>query len=208
MANNGPLGGDTNQPVIDEGTSCRHQSPRPGTLGNLLVNRSTLYMDDQTQFGIYIPFVNGLFLTIKNPIFYANCSGASSRVDDFSTQAGTITAIKNECISQGIVLKSQIAYIIATVDHETNHTFKPITEAYWLRNPDAYLRKTHADYYPYYGRGYVQLTWDYNYQNYGALLKRDLVNHPEYALEPKVALFILVHGFKNGTFTGKKLRII
>lgn len=124
---------------------------------------------------------------------------------DFSTKEGTMKAIERECIRQGIGLKTQIAYVLATADHETNHTFKPVTEAYWLPNPDAYLKKHHAAYYPYYGRGYVQLTWDYNYKKYGQLLNKDLLRHPELALDPGTALFILVHGFKTGTFTGRKI---
>jgi len=124
---------------------------------------------------------------------------------DFSSKAGTIAAIKNECEIQGLSLKAQVAYVLATADHETNHTFKPVTEAYWLNDPDAYLRKHHPDYYPYYGRGFVQLTWDYNYAKYGKLLGKDLVAHPDLALDPEVATFVIVHGFKTGGFTGKKI---
>jgi predicted chitinase len=131
--------------------------------------------------------------------------GKFAHPHDFSTRDGTIAAITSECCRQGIGLKSQIAYVLATVDHETNHTFKPVTEAYWLRDPDAYLRTHHADYYPYYGRGYVQLTWEKNYATYGKILDQDLVGHPELALDPEIALFVLVHGFKTGTFTGRKI---
>ncbi len=126
---------------------------------------------------------------------------------DFSTKEGTIAAIARECALQGLILKTQIAYVIATAEHETNHTFKPVVEGYWLKDPDNYL-KTHlpsSKYYPYYGRGFVQLTWDYNYKKYGRLLNRDLFNDPKIALEPEVALFVLVHGFKTGAFTGKKI---
>ncbi len=125
--------------------------------------------------------------------------------NDFSTPAGTIEAIRSECLRQGIVLKSQIAYLVATADHETNHTFKPVTEAYWLTDPDAYLRERHPDYYPYYGRGFVQLTWKKNYEKYGRMLGKDLVANPSLALEPEISLFILVHGFKTGLFTGRTI---
>jgi predicted chitinase len=54
-------------------------------------------------------------------------------------------------------------------------------------------------------RGYVQLTWKANYAKYGQILGIDLVNKPELACLPNVALFVLVHGFKTGSFTGKKL---
>lgn len=125
----------------------------------------------------------------------------------FTTIDGTIDAIKSECVRQGIGLKTQIAYVLATADHETNHTFKPVIEAYWVPKTDTYL-KTHlpsSKYYPFYGRGYVQLTWDYNYEKYGKLLGKDLLKHPELALEPEIALFVLVHGFKTGAFTGRKI---
>jgi len=49
------------------------------------------------------------------------------------------------------------------------------------------------------------LTWKYNYEKYGKLLSKDLVKHPELALETEIALFVLVHGFKTGAFTGKKI---
>ena len=99
---------------------------------------------------------------------------------DFSTEAGTMKAIRSECMRQGIVLPTQIAYVLATADHETNHTFKPVTEAYWLHNPDAYLKEHHRDYYPDYGRGYVQLTWKNNYAKYGQLLDRMWLTIPHW----------------------------
>ena len=51
----------------------------------------------------------------------------------------------------------------------------------------------------------MQLTWDFNYKTYGELLDIDLTNNPDLACEPNTALYILVHGFINGTFTDKKL---
>jgi predicted chitinase len=51
----------------------------------------------------------------------------------------------------------------------------------------------------------VQLTWKNNYAKYGQLLEKDLVGHPELALTPEIAVFVLVHGFKTGTFTGRKI---
>jgi len=121
---------------------------------------------------------------------------------DLTTKQGTIDAIKLECRAQGIGLNTQIAYVLATVDWETNQTFKPVKEAYWLSEE---WRRTHLRYYPYYGRGYVQLTWDYNYRTYSELLNVDMVSNPDLALQGEIALFVLVHGFKVGTFTGRKI---
>jgi predicted chitinase len=123
----------------------------------------------------------------------------------FSTKAGTIRAIKSECSKQGIGLKTQIAYVLATADHETAHTFQPVSEAFWVRpDPEAWRRRN-LRYYPYYGRGYVQLTWEKNYALYGALLGLDLVHKPDLALDPRTALYVLVHGFRTGQFTGRRL---
>jgi hypothetical protein len=125
---------------------------------------------------------------------------------DFSTRESTIRAIVEESKKQGFSLNTQIAYILATVKRETGDTFKPVREGDWIghTSTDDY-RKTHYRYYPYYGRGYVQITWDYNYQAYSDKLGLDLVADPDKALDPKNALFILIDGFKNGVFTGKKL---
>jgi predicted chitinase len=121
---------------------------------------------------------------------------------DYSTRAGTVAAIEAECIRQGIGLKAQIAYVLATTEWETANTFKPVREAYWM--PE-WWRKKKFRYYPYYGRGYVQLTWDFNYRRYGQILGIPLLKEPDRAMDPAIACFILVHGFKHGIFTGKAI---
>lgn len=126
----------------------------------------------------------------------------SDKIHDFSTKQGTIDAIKWECKAQGIGLKTQIAYVLATTEWETAQTFKPVREAFWKSEE---WRKNNFRYYPYYGRGYVQLTWKNNYAKYSDILGIDLVNNPDLAMRENVALFIIVHGFKTGTFTGRKI---
>lgn len=125
-------------------------------------------------------------------------------VDDFSTREGTIAAIVRQCRAQGLVLTPQIAYVLATAEWETNKTFQPVEEAYWVPKAEAW-RKRNLRYYPYHGRGYVQLTWKNNYQKYADLLGVDMVNQPELACVPRHACFILVHGFRIGTFTGRRI---
>ena len=96
----------------------------------------------------------------------------------------------------------QWAYVFATTFHETAFTFLPIREAFWLSEN---WRKTNLRYFPYYGRGFVQITWKENYLKYSKILNEDLVKFPDLAMIPKYAFKILVHGFINGTFTGKKI---
>ncbi len=118
------------------------------------------------------------------------------------TQAESIRRIREECEKQGISLKKQVNYIIATVAWETNHTFMPVREAYWLSEN---WREENLSYYPYYGRGFVQITGIDNYRKYEKILRLDLVNNPDLALDFDVSVFILVHGFKHGLFTGLKI---
>ena len=114
----------------------------------------------------------------------------------------TMQKIIDECAKQGVTKPEQIQYVLATVKHETNGTFKPIKEAYWLSEE---WRKKNLYYYPYYGRGFVQITHKENYKKFGKLLKIDLIKNPDLALEFDNALFILVYGMKHGVFTSKKL---
>ncbi len=124
------------------------------------------------------------------------------KVHDFSSKNGVIEAIKWECRAQAIGLNAQIAYVLATTQWETNQTFEPVREAYWLSED---WRKNNFRYYPFYGRGFVQLTWKNNYEKYSRILGVDMVADPDIAMRPNVALFVLVHGFKTGAFTGRKI---
>lgn len=121
---------------------------------------------------------------------------------DFSSKEGTVKAFISECRKQGLTLNTQIAYILATVEHETANTFKPVVEVCWLSED---WRKRNLPFYPYYGRGYIQLTHRFNYQKYSQILGIDLINNPELALEPNNALFIAIDGMAKGRFTGKRL---
>lgn len=117
----------------------------------------------------------------------------------------TVEAIIQEAHRQNITSQAQIAYIIATVQHETAESFQPVKEAYYLGEPAGENHRKTLGYYPYYGRGYVQLTWDYNYRKYSDVLGLDLVNDPDLVMRPELSLFILVDGMKRGIFTGVKL---
>lgn len=92
-----------------------------------------------------------------------------------------------------------LAYILATALWETNRTMQPVREAYWESEE---WRKENLRYYPFYGRGYVQLTWKDNYQKLGALLYLDLVTNPDLALDPAIAADVIFIGMERALFTG------
>jgi predicted chitinase len=96
-----------------------------------------------------------------------------------------------------------LAYMLATTQHETAAKMWPIRE----QGSEDYLKS--KPYYPYFGRGFVQLTWEDNFRNAGIALslidERDLVEHPDMALDSLIATRILFRGMAEAWFTGKKL---
>jgi predicted chitinase len=90
------------------------------------------------------------------------------------------------------------AYALATAWHETARTMQPIEE---------YGKGKGRAYGPtgFWGRGFVQLTWEANYAKARTKLGVDFVKNPKLAMVPKHAADIMVRGMLEGWFTGKKL---
>lgn len=104
---------------------------------------------------------------------------------------------------------SHQAYMLATVWHESNGKMEPVREAYWLSEA---WRKEHLRYWPWYGRGDVQLTWEPNYKKADAACSAtglcepgEILANPDKVMEPKISAFILRRGMDEGWFTGVKL---
>jgi hypothetical protein len=93
----------------------------------------------------------------------------------------------------------KLAYMFATDYHETACTMVPVTEY----GSQSYLQS--KSYYPYIGRGFVQLTWEENYAKAGPKVDEDLVTFPDLALEPDIAAIIMFDGMEEGWFTAHKL---
>lgn len=94
------------------------------------------------------------------------------------------------------------AYILATAYWETAKTMEPVKEAFYLKGKaEAYRKKLR--YYPWYGRGFVQLTWKENYVKAGKRLGLDFIKKPDLVMDPDIAARILVIGMEEGWFTGK-----
>jgi putative chitinase len=110
----------------------------------------------------------------------------------------------------------QLAYVLATIYHETGHTMQPVEE-YGKGNGRKYGNKIDIDGKPYttpdklyYGRGFVQLTWRSNYAYFTTQAKKagknwDFLNHPELMLQDEPSIWVAKFGMANGSFTGKKL---
>ena len=114
---------------------------------------------------------------------------------------GDTRLIISECMRQGL-LRNQAAYVLATAYWESGRTMAPVKEAFWLSEE---WRAKNLRYYPWYGRGFVQITWERNYVKAGKELGLDLTTDPDAVMEPDVAVQILVTGSRDGWFTGKRL---
>lgn len=96
--------------------------------------------------------------------------------------------IYQACVSYGVGDFNPLRAVLGTIAVETAHTFKPVREAFWL---DEAWRAANLRYYPYYGRGYIQLTWDYNYIYYGNKIGVQLVSQPDLAMVPAYAARVM-----------------
>jgi putative chitinase len=114
---------------------------------------------------------------------------------------GHTRTILDECERQGL-LRNQAAYVLATAFWETARSMKPVVEAFW-KSED--WRRRNLAYYPWHGRGFVQLTWEKNYQRAARELGIPFDKNPSLALDPLNASKVLVIGMREGWFTGKKL---
>ena len=115
------------------------------------------------------------------------------------TQVNGIEAILDEWDNQGHKDKRWLAYILATVYHETAKRMQPVKEF----GGEAYLKT--KKYYPYYGRDLVQTTWKENYEKVKEFTGVDVVTKPYLIADLKVAAATAIHFMVNGYYTGKKL---
>ena len=144
-------------------------------------------------------------MAINRPFFYSQARRTLFDGRLSGRQVEGLEAILNEWEANHSKKDDRwLAYMLATTHHETDRKMWPIEEYGRGRNrtygrPDPRTGKT------YYGRGFVQLTWNYNYEKMGRKLGIDLLNRPERALELPVATKIMFSGMIEGSFTGKKL---
>lgn len=95
-----------------------------------------------------------------------------------------------------------------TVAKESASSFMPVKEAFFLGEPAAENHRRTLAYYPFFGRGYIQLTHRGNYERYGhkvAELWRadpshpdfDLVGNPDRALDPTISAAVSALFFRD-----------
>lgn len=146
-------------------------------------------------------------MTIDRSLFYKTARAKLGTLGNSQVEGleAVLTATEGQPLSHR-------AYSLATAWWETNKTMQPVVEAYWLSEA---WRKKHLRYWPHHGRGYVQLTWVYNYAKADAeaaeagLIKAgELINNPDLAMRPDIAALVLRKGMDEGWFTGVKLSTV
>jgi len=140
-------------------------------------------------------------------VFFSTLRQRGSRVFGTSLSQGQVNGLEiilTEAERRKTPLK-WVAYILATAYHETAHTMQPIAE-YGKGKGRKYGVKGKYGQVPY-GRGYVQLTWDFNYEKADKELglRGALLHNFDLAMSPKIAVQILFTGMEEGWFTGKSL---
>ncbi|HST59436.1 MAG TPA: glycoside hydrolase family 19 protein [Longimicrobium sp.] len=142
--------------------------------------------------------------------FYAAYTSAFGALND-SQRAGLDALLSAAEADSEITDLRWLAYMFATVKHECAGTWRPIEEygkgkGHKYGQPVTVTDPAGKSYSNvYYGRGYVQLTWDYNYRNMGKVLGNRLLYEPSLALDADIAYGIMSYGMRTGSFTGAKL---
>jgi predicted chitinase len=139
-------------------------------------------------------------------------------------QVGGMTAILDHW-ENGYAAKDDrwLAYMLATVFHETGRRMQPVRETYadsdeqaisrldaafrngrlpWVSAP--YWNKD-ANGQSWYGRGLVQITHRANYVKLGNAIGVNLTANPDRTLDMDVSVKIMFVGMEKGLFTAKKL---
>ncbi len=116
-----------------------------------------------------------------------------------------------------------LAYILATTYHETGRRIQAVRECFGKTDQESincvtslYRRGRIKRNYAaidkvtgkaYFGRGHVQLTWDFNYKRMGKELGMgdQVYINPDLALHPDSSVAIMAEGMIKGIFTGKRL---
>lgn len=155
-------------------------------------------------------------MMINRKSFYDNFRKTFGKITQ--KQVDGFEAIFNEWEEEELTDLRWLAYMLATVWHETAKTMQPIEEIGRGKNY-RYGKKIKHNGTPYvmpnklyYGRGHVQLTWFENYELMSRLLKVDLLNNPELMLNIEISIKVMFEGMLRGSssfgdFTGKCLEM-
>lgn len=134
---------------------------------------------------------------ITRPTFYNNIRPLFGKITP--KQLEGMEAILNAWSASGYTDPRWLAYILATVFHETARKMQPVKEY----GGEKYLRS--KPYYPYYGRDLVHTTWISNYEKVKRFTGVDVVSNPDLIMQIETAAKVAIEFMAKGYYTGRKL---
>jgi len=110
----------------------------------------------------------------------------------------SVDLIVKTCLDEGVANPKQIAYILASAQHESGNFYY----ASEINGESQAKKHAYSGGANYFGRGYVQITHDENYAKFDQKLGLNgaLVKNPSLAEQPDIAAKILVVGMRDGMF--------
>ncbi|NJO39602.1 MAG: hypothetical protein HC769_15185 [Cyanobacteria bacterium CRU_2_1] len=119
----------------------------------------------------------------------------------------SVPIILRECLNSGIKTPAQIAYVLATAEHESHlgELMEELASGWAYEGRQDLGNDRPGDGPRFKGRGFVQITGRANYADWSTRLGIDLIGQPERTAEPLIASKILVRGMQDGAFTGRRL---
>lgn len=152
-------------------------------------------------------------MTLNRKTFFAYARRAPFGNSLSTAQVAGCNLLLDTCQAEGVTDLRQVAYVLASVFHETRATMQPVREAFGKSDADTIakldkawkagkLGQVRTPYWRdgWFGRGKIQLTHEENYRKLGAALGVNLVGHPGLALDPTISARIAVVGMRDGLF--------
>jgi putative chitinase len=160
--------------------------------------------------------------TFDRDVFFGDLQGRAGFTPGGAAKDGLSFLLAQFEGDAGFTQIRDLAYVLATIRWETGQTFQPVKEKRASQDKYPRLWEIQDHYWPsgFYGRGYVQITWQTNYRKASERLAgtsfslgsgsvtvqpATLVDEPDLVMEPAISYAIASRGMREGWFTGKKL---
>jgi putative chitinase len=157
-------------------------------------------------------------MTLNRKTFFAYARRAPFGGKLSTAQVDGCNRLIDACRDESVTDLRHVAYVLASVFHETGTRMQPVRETFAKSDAGAVaalekawragkLGQVREPYWRagWFGRGDIQITHQENYRKLGAAIGVNLVDHPALALDPAISARIAVIGMRDGLFAKAKL---
>jgi hypothetical protein len=176
--------------VVDRNTWAELMKVGPGEI--MMVNRDA-------------PAIKGMPFGFRHVGEILDIAQCPNSIRPFAKQ--NLPLVLNQCLDNGVIDRGQIAYVFATVEHESHfgRFMLELSDGSQYEGRSDLGNTVSGDGPRFKGRGFVQITGRRNYTDWSRRLGIDVVSDPGKAAIPEIAAKILVRGMRDGNFTGFQL---